>query len=248
MRAHVTESDLEDVALSWLEGLGYAVEHGPDIAPDGARPERASYSQVVLEERLRRALVGLNRSLPSDALDEAFRRLTRHAGATLEARNRTLHRMLVDGVPVEYRRPDGTITGAQAQVIDFEEPENNEWLAVNQLTVTNEDRTRRPDIVLFLNGLPLAIIELKNPADEKATIWSAFKQLQTYKSEILDLFTFNELLVISDGVEARLGTLTSGQEWFKPWRTYLGDSPTGGPRLELRTFMDGSSADIISSN
>jgi len=193
----------------------------------------------VLEERLHRSLVELNPDLPKEALEDAFRRLARLEGPTVEACNRAFHRMLIDGVTVEHKRPDGTIAGAQAQVIDFETPENNDWLAVNQFTVTEDQHNRRPDIVLFLNGLPLVVIELKNPADEQATIWTAFQQLQTYKAEIPSLFTFNELLVVSDGVEARMGSLTAGREWFKPWRTISGEDLADVLQPELQVLIEG---------
>lgn len=239
--ARLTESEVEEVALSWLESLGWRVAYGPDIAPDTLFAERADYSEVILAQRLRDALVRLNPDLPTEALEDAFRHLTHPEGATLEARNRAFHRMLVDGVTVDYRGADGRIVGAQARVVDFDQPENNDWLAVNQFTVAEtrgaleRTPTRRPDIVLFVNGLPLAIIELKNPADEEATIWTAYQQLQTYKAELPTLFSFNELLVISDGVEARLGTLTAGREWFKPWRTVTGTivEDEGVPQLEV---------------
>jgi len=234
-----SESTVEQAALAWLESLGYLIKHGPNLAPDGDDPERSSYDQVVLEERLHRSLVELNPDLPKEALEDAFRRLARLEGPTVEACNRAFHRMLIDGVTVEHKRPDGTIAGAQAQVIDFETPENNDWLAVNQFTVTEDQHNRRPDIVLFLNGLPLVVIELKNPADEQATIWTAFQQLQTYKAEIPSLFTFNELLVVSDGVEARMGSLTAGREWFKPWRTISGEDLADVLQPELQVLIEG---------
>ena len=131
--------------------------------------------------------------------------MTSPEGATLEARNRSFHRMLVDGVTVEYRTSDGAIRGEQALFIDFDTPDNNDWLAVNQFTVTENSSTRRPDIVLFLNGLPLGVIELKNPADEDATIWTAWQQLQTYRAELPSLFSMNEALMVSDGLNARIG-------------------------------------------
>ncbi|HHW14407.1 MAG TPA: type I restriction endonuclease subunit R, partial [Firmicutes bacterium] len=187
-----TESVVESAALAWLESLGWAVKHGPDIAPDAPEAERMDYGQVVLERRLRDALARLNPDLPAEALAEAFRRVTHPEGASLEARNRALHRMLVDGVTVEYRRPDGSLAGAQARVVDFDEPENNDWLAVNQFWVRENKHLRRPDVVLFVNGLPLVLIEFKNAAEEKATIWSAFGQLETYKAELPTLFAFNE--------------------------------------------------------
>jgi type I restriction enzyme R subunit len=231
----IAESTVESAALAWLESLGWGVKHGPEMAPDGLFAERADYREVVLTRRLRDGLARLNPDLPQEALEDAFRRLTHPEGATLEARNRAFHRMLVDGVTVEYRRPDGRIAGSQVHVVDFEDPENNDWLAVNQFTVTEGRSTGRPDIVLFVNGLSLGIIELKNPADEEATIWTALNQLQTYKAELPTLFAFNELLVISDGLEARLGTLTAGREWFKPWRTVGGRriEDEGAPQLEV---------------
>jgi type I restriction enzyme R subunit len=235
-----SESDLESMALAWLESLGWQIKNGAEIAPDSSTPERNDFSQVVLEGRLRDALARLNPSLPPVALEDAFRRLTHPEGADLLSRNRAFHKMLVEGVNVEYRAADGHIRGAQAQVIDFENPHNNDLLAVNQFAVLENRHSRRPDVVLFINGLPLALIELKNPTDEQATIWTAWQQLQTYCAELPTLFTFNELLVISDGLEARLGVLEAGREWFKPWRTITGEDfypPVGTPHnghLELR--------------
>ena len=218
----IAESTVEAAALEWLEGLGWAVAHGPEIGPDTPDTpdaERADYGAVVLERRLRDALARLNPDLPDSVLDDAFRKLLRPDGATLEARNRALHRLLVNGVTVEYRTADGAIRGAQAKIVDFDDPESNDWLAVNQFTVVENKRERRPDVVLFVNGLPLGVIELKNPADEDATIRTAWQQLQTYKAELPSLFAFNAAFVVSDGTEARIGTLTAGWEWFKPWRT-----------------------------
>ena len=162
----LTEGDVEQVALEWLSGLGWQVSHGTDIAPDGPNSERSDYGQVALE---RRALANLNPSLPADALDDAYRRLTRPEGATLEARNRAFHRMLIAGVTVEYRDTDGRVRGDQARAIDFGNPANNDWLAVNQFTVTENRNNRRQGILLFVNGLHLGVVELKNPADEDAT-------------------------------------------------------------------------------
>ena len=182
----LSESVVEDAALAWLENLGWRIAHGPDIAPDTPGAERADYGDVVLEGRLRDALTRLNPELPATALDDAFRKLIRPEGATLEARNRAFHRLLVDGVTVEHRSDNGRVRGKQALVIDFDDPANNDWLAVNQFTVTENKHERRPDVVLFVNGLPLGVIELKNPADEDATIWSAWQQLQTYKGRAAD--------------------------------------------------------------
>ncbi len=213
-----TESVVEDAVLAWLESLGYAALYGPDIAAGELGAERGdpNYRDVVLEGRLRQALVRLNPDLPHEALDDAFRKLVRVDGPSLVERNRAVHHMLVDGMALEYRRPDGSIAGAQAQVLDFDVPGNNDWLAVNQFTVAEGQHTRRPDVVLFVNGLPLAVLELKNPADEEADIWRAFQQLQTYQAQIPSLFAYNAALVASDGVQARIGVLGAGRSGSSP--------------------------------
>ena len=234
-----TESEVEDAALTWLETIGWRVAYGSDIAPETPGAERPTYGDVVLEGRLRDALARLNSNLPADALEDAFLKLTRPEGATLEARNRSLHLMLVNGVTVEYRDSGGTIRGAQAQVLDFEEMENNDRLAVNQFTVVANNQERRPDVVLFVNGLPLGTLELKNPADENATIWSAWRQFQTYKAEIPSLFAYNAVLMISDGVEARIGALTAGREWFKSWRTISGETLADPKMTQLEVMLEG---------
>ena len=236
----LTEADVEAIALEWLRNLGWAIAHGPDIAPDSPNAERNDYGQVVLERRLADALAALNRELPPPALEDAFRRLTRPEGSTLEARNRAFHRMLVNGVEIEYRDAEGRVRGDQVRVINFDEPARNDWLAVNQLTVSEDRNTRRPDVVLFVNGLPLGIVELKNPADEDATIWTAWQQLQTYRAELPALFSMNEALVVSDGNDARIGTLTAGREWFKPWRTVTGETLAGAHMTELQVMLEGA--------
>ena len=235
----LTESTVESAALSWLADTGWRTAHGPDIAPGTPDAERADYGGVILPQRLRGALARLNPDLPADALDDAFRKLTHLQGSTLEARNRAFHRMLVDGVTVEYRDAGGAVRGAQARVIDFDNPANNDWLVVNQFTVVENRHERRPDVVLFVNGLPLAVIELKNPADEEATIWTAWQQLQTYKAEIPSLFAFNAALVVSDGLDARIGTLTAGREWFKPWRTITGETLADPYLPQLQVMIEG---------
>ena len=235
----LTESDVEQASLDWLEGLGWQVAYGPDIAPDTPKSERSDYGAVVLERRLRDALAVLNPNLPVDALNDAYRRLTRPEGSTVEARNRAFHRMLVNGVEIEYRDAEGRLRGDQVRVVDFETPANNDWLAVNQFSVTENRNTRRPDVVLFVNGLPLGVIELKNPADEDATIRTAWNQLQTYKAELPTLFSMNEALVVSDGIEARVGTLTGGWEWFKPWRTVTGEALADSHLTELQVMLQG---------
>ena len=333
--SNFTESVVEEATLAWLESLGYAVLHGPDIAAGEPAAERndSNYRDTVLEGRLRQALVSLNPDLPAEALEDAYRKLTRSDAPSLLERNRAVHRMLVDGVNVEYRRKDlpaprpgwyfvyaircdddsiyigqtenleqrwrqhvagtasdhtrkhrpinlehyeeyesreqaverekwlktgfgrtwlkqeieagrarqagGSIAGAQARLIDFDKPDNNDWLAVNQFTVAEGQHTRRPDVVLFVNGLPLAVIELKNPADENATIWSAWQQFQTYQTQIPALFATNAALVVSDGMEARIGALGAGKEWFKPWRTITGREVASARLTELQVVLEG---------
>ncbi len=236
-----TESVVESAALAWLEALGYSVFHGPDIAvgEPGAERSDPNYRDVILERRLREALIQLNPDLPSDAIEDAFRKLTRTDASTLIERNRAIHRMLVDGVNIEFRRKDGSIAGAQARVLDYETPDKNDWLAVNQFTVSEGQDTRRPDVVLFVNGLPLAVIELKNPADEDATVWSAYQQLQTYQAQIPSFFATNVALIVSDGVQARIGTLGAGKEWFKPWRTIGGREDAPSKLTELQVVLEG---------
>ena len=238
-KSQISERIVEQATLAWLTGLGWQVVHGPSIAPETPYAERDDYSQVVLERRLNDALADLNSSLPASTHDDAFRKLTQPQGSTLEARNRAFHRMLVNGVDIEYRDSDGRVRGDQARIIDFDNPANNDWLAVNQFTVTEDQNERRPDVVLFVNGLPLGVIELKNPVDEDATIWTAWHQLQTYKAELSALFSMNEAMVISDGTETRVGTLTAGQEWFKPWRTVTGETLADPHMTELQVMLEG---------
>ena len=234
-----SESTIEEAALAYFECLGWATAHGPEIAPGERVAERDDYGAVVLEGRLRDALIRLNPGLPEETLDDAFRKLINPEGATLEARNRAFYRMLVDGVTVEYRTAEGDIRGAQAMALDFEEVERNPFVAVNQFTVIENKHNRRPDVVLFVNGLPLGVIELKNATDDDATIWSAFHQLQTYKAEIPSLFSFNEVLLVSDGIQARVGPLTAGREWFKPWRTITGETLADASMPELQVVIEG---------
>ena len=241
MTGKITESVVEGVALDWLRSLGYSVLYGPDMAAGESAAERSdpNYRDVILQGRLRHALERFNPSLPTEALDDAYRKLTRAEGLSLLERNRTVHRMLVNGVTVEYRRKDGSIAGAQARVIDFESSDNNDWLAVSQFTVSEGQHTRRPDVVLFLNGLPLTVIELKNPADENATVWSAWQQLQTYQAQIPTLFASNAALVVSDGTQARVGVIGAGKEWFKPWRSITGREDAPPTVAELQVVLEG---------
>ncbi len=238
----LNEAEVEEIALAYLESLGWNNAHGPDIAPFTSGAERDKYDQAALSGRLRDALARFNAALPIEALEDAARKLTRPEGATLETRNRAFHQMVVNGVNVEYRDDNGVIRGAQAKVIDFDSPQNNDWLAVNQFTMVEDNHNRRLDIVLFVNGLPLGAIELKNPSDADATIWAAWQQLQTYKAELPNLFSMNEVLVVSDGLEARIGTLTAGREWFKPWRTISGETEANPNVPQLKVMLEGAFA------
>ena len=231
------ESVVEQASLAWLESLGYMVLHGPEIAAGEPAAERddTGYHDVILERRLRQALERLNPKLPPEALQDAYKRLTVADEPSMVTCNHALHQRLVEGVTVEYTRPDGSIGGALVHVIDFDHPDNNDWVAVNQFTVVEGQNNRRPDVLIFLNGLPVVLMELKNPADENATIWRAFDQIQTYKAQIPSLLTYNELLIISDGLEARVGSLTATTERFMPWRTIEGEAlaPASLPQLQV---------------
>ena len=235
----ITEDDVEQVALEWLESIGWLSLYGPQISHDGLYAERDSYENVFLHQRLRDALERLNPDLPRDALLDASRKLTQPEGADLIRHNHNAHKLLVNGVNVEYADSQGDLRGAQVRFFDFDDPDQNDYLAVNQFRVEENKHARRPDIVLFINGVPVAVIELKNPADEKATVHSAFNQLQTYQAEIPSLFTTNALLVTSDGVEARVGALGAGAEWFKPWRTIKDGSLADSHLLELQVVIEG---------
>lgn len=234
-----TESVVEDAALEWFGGLGYQVVHGPTIAPGEPAAERTSYKEVILEGRLRVALARLNPEVAPEGLEEAFRKLTRISTPQLIDANAEWHSYLVNGVSVEFLRPDGSVGYAPVRVADFDDVAANDWLVVNQFTVTEGNHTRRPDLVVFVNGLPVAVVELKNAADEGASVWDAFHQLQTYKAELSSLFTFNELMIASDGLEARLGTLSSDRERFLPWRTVDGAGVAPATVSQLEVLLHG---------
>ncbi len=221
MTHDLNEEKVEEMALDDLRALGWQTAFGPDLAPDGERPERADYGEVVLWGRLRAALERINPDLPPAALEEALRQLRRHDSPSLIENNRRFHRLLTDGVDVTWMAAEGERHG-KVWLLDVRQAENNDWLAVNQFTVIENKKERRPDIVLFVNGLPLVVMEQKNPADVRATLRRAFNQLQTYKREIPSLFVSNALLVVSDGMQARFGTLTAGWDRFMPWRTIDG--------------------------
>jgi type I restriction enzyme R subunit len=235
----MTEDQLEQDSLSWLADVGYTHVCGYDIAPDGPEPERTDYRQPLLVERLRSAIARLNPAIPLVARDDALQQVMDLGVPALLSANRQFHLMLVNGVRVEYNRGGETV-GDFVRLIDFDSTANNEWLAVNQYTLKGPKHTRRPDIILFVNGLPLVLVELKNPADENADIWKAYDQIQTYKEQIPDVFQYNELLVISDGSEAKLGSLSSNAERFLAWRTIDGKTLDPlGQFNELETLIRG---------
>jgi type I restriction enzyme R subunit len=235
----MTEDQLEQETLGWLAELGYTHRHGPDIAHDGADPQRANYSQVVLATQLWEAIVRLNPTVPLAAREDALRQVQDLGIPALLSANRAFHKLLVNGVPVQYQL-NGETRGDFVRLVDWAQPQRNEFWAVNQFTIKGPHHTRRPDIVLFINGLPLVLIELKNPADKHADIWKAFDQIETYKAQIPDAFEYNALLVISDGSEARLGSLSANAERFMQWRTIDGVTldPLGA-FSELETLVRG---------
>ena len=246
--AFLSEAQLESALLAQLASLGYATASDESIGPDGAAPERAAYDEVVLSNRLQAAVARLNPTLPAEARTDAIRRLTQSELPNLLEENRRIHRLLTEGADVEYDGEDGVLTAGKLRLIDFERPAENDWLAVQQFTVVAGQTKRRPDVVVFVNGLPLAVIELKAPGGENATLESAFNQLQTYKQQIPALFRSNALLVTSDGLSARVGSLSADQERFMPWRTTDGAriEPKGAPEMatliagvfEPRRFLD----------
>jgi type I restriction enzyme R subunit len=236
---HINESHVEAAALDWLSALGYEVLSGLAIAPGEPAAERSDYKQVFLFDRLQTKLEDLNPNIPLEGLQEALRKLRLVNYPTLIENNRAFHRVLVEGVDVEFRNKAGEIVHDKVWLIDFANPEANEFPAVNQFTVEEGHFNRRPDVVVFINGIPLAVLELKNIADESATNRKAFDQFQTYKAQIPSLFHSNALLVISDGHQAKLGTITSDWERFMTWRTITGKELVAPGSLQLETLLKG---------
>ncbi|HHQ4760499.1 TPA: type I restriction endonuclease subunit R [Aeromonas veronii] len=235
----MTEDQLEQEVLGWLAEVGYRVVCGYDVAPDSDNPWRANFNQVLLLDQLRGAIARLNPSVPMVAREDALAQVVNLDTPAQLSANRAFHRLLVNGVPVQYQR-DGETVGDFVRLVDFENPAANEWLAINQFTIKGPKHTRRPDIILFINGLPLVVLELKNPADVHADIWKAFDQLQTYKEQIPDLFQYNEIMIASDGSEARMGSLSADAERFMQWRTVDGvNLDPYGEFGELETMVRG---------
>ncbi|MFO7966810.1 MAG: HsdR family type I site-specific deoxyribonuclease [Archaeoglobaceae archaeon] len=238
----IDEQTLEQATLQWLEELGYDKAFGPEISPGGETPERKHHSDVILVERLKNSLTRINPQAPVEAIEEAVQRILSISSPNIDEANREFHLLLRNGIQVELEK-DGERRGEIVRLFDFEDPSNNDWLAVNQFRVIEGEHNRIPDIVLFVNGIPLGIIELKNPLDKNATLVKAYNQLQTYKKEIPSIFYFNEVLVVTDGIEAKHGTVTSPWERFSPWRTIdTSDIPLHMNDLEvlLRGILDHS--------
>ncbi len=237
--AYLSEAAVEQVVLDHLAGLGYAIAEDAEIGPDGKAPEREAYSDVGLVKRLTEAIERLNPAIPSEARGDALRKVLATEKPSLVEENRRLHKLMVEGVDVEFYSEDGTIRGDKVRLINFDDLAANDWLATGQFTVIEGGVNRRPDIVVFVNGLALGVIELKAPGGENATLSGAHNQLQTYKSQIPSLFRTNAVLVTSDGVTARVGSLTADQERFMPWRTTDGKVIAAKGQPELNILIEG---------
>ena len=234
----ITENTIEEFAIELLERLGYQYIYAPDIAHDGEKPERASYEVVLLTERLQNAIRRINPKVPADSQEEAFKEIQRINSPELLTNNESFHRMLTEGINVSYQK-DGHDRGDLVWMIDFKNPENNDFIVANQFTVIENGNNKRPDVILFVNGIPLVVIELKNPADENATVKSAFRQLQTYKQIIPSLFTYNGFMIVSDGLEAKAGTLSSGFTRFMAWKSADGKEEASNLVSQLETLING---------
>lgn len=237
-KTKIAESDIESHAIELLEKQGYEYVYGPSIAPDSGTPERTSFEEVLLRDRLKNAVQRINPTIPADAREDAIKQIERLSSPDLIANNEAFHRLLTEGIKVTYRK-DGQTRGDLVWLIDFNEPGNNDFLVVNQLTIIENRVNKRPDVILYINGLPIVVIELKNPADENATIHSAFKQLQTYKETIPSLFPYNGFLIISDGLEAKAGTLSAGIDRFMAWKTSDGKVEASKLIGQLQTLIQG---------
>lgn len=209
----LTESAIETLAIERLQALGFDYIYAPDVAPDSVNPERESFAEVLLLSRLCKAVARINPTLPAAALDEAIKNIQRISSPELLANNEAFHRLLTEGVNVSYQK-DGNTRGDLVWLVDFANPDNNEFVVANQFTIIENNQNKRPDIILFVNGLPLVVIELKNAADENTTLNSAYRQLETYKQAIPSLFTYNGFVVVSDGLEAKAGSISAGLSRF----------------------------------
>ncbi|WP_404228482.1 type I restriction endonuclease subunit R [Acinetobacter venetianus] len=234
----MNETQLENLCLDWFSENGWEVVHGVDIAPDSSNPLRKDYKQILIEADLQTAFERLNPHLPVSCFEQVLQKLSKPESLDLITNNRAFHHMLLEGVPVSYKKEDDWVND-HAFLVDFNHVYQNRFVAINQFTIQGTKQPRRPDIICFINGIPFAVLELKSPTDENADIWDAFNQLQTYKEEISDLFVFNEALVVSDGVTARVGSLTANQERFLPWRTIKNEDDKPALAWELETVVRG---------
>lgn len=234
----ITENHIEEFAIELLEKQGYEYIYAPNIAADGETPERENYEQVLLLDRLHQAVRRINKFIPTEALDEAIRKVQRIASSELIADNEKFHRYLTEGVPVSYQK-DGDERGDLVWLVDFRTPDNNDFVVANQFTVIENNHNKRPDVLLFVNGIPLVVIELKNPADQNATVQAAFRQIETYKSQIPLLFTYNSIIVISDGLEAKTGSLSAGFSRFLAWKSADGKAEASHLISQLETLING---------
>ena len=234
----MNETQLENLCLDWFAENGWEVVHGVDIAPDSSNPLRKDYKQVLIEADLQTAFERLNPHLPVSCFEQVLQKLTKPESLDLITNNRAFHHMLLEGVPVSYKKEDDWVND-HAFLVDFNHVYQNRFVAINQFTIQGTKQPRRPDIICFINGIPFAVLELKSPTDENADIWDAFNQLQTYKEEVSDLFVFNEALVVSDGITARVGSLTASQERFLPWRTIKNEDDKPQLEWELETVIRG---------
>jgi len=241
----ITEDQLEQLCLTWFAEIGYSYVCGYDIAPDGASPERSDYRQIILPARLLSALQKINPHIPAATLEQVALQIAKPETPILIKNNKAFHQLLLEGVKVEFKSQEVDANGNAeskidyVQLIDFANARNNEFLVVNQYSLAGSKGNRRPDVLVFINGIPLAVLELKNPADQNADIWQAFQQIQTYKEEIPDLFIFNEAVVVSDGLIARVGSLTSNKERFLPWRTVANEHDKPLFEFHLETLVKG---------
>ena len=238
MAASLTESEIETLAIERLQSLGFNYIYGPDIAPDSATPERENFTDVILDKRLRKAIARINPALPAAALDEAIKTIQRISSPELLANNEAFHRLLTEGVNVSYQK-DGNTRGDLVWLVDFANPDNNEFVVANQFTIIENNQNKRPDIILFVNGLPLVVIELKNAVDENATIQSAYQQISTYKATIPRLFTYNGFVIVSDGLEAKTGSISAGLSRFMAWKSADGKAEASHLVSQLETLING---------
>ena len=234
----INENAIEQLAIECLEALGYTYIYAPTIAPDSGTPERASFEQVLLVERLQKAVRRINPDLPIATQNEAVKEVQRISSPDLLTNNIAFHRLLTEGVPVS-KRIDGDERGDRVWLIDFDDPKNNDFVVTNQFTIVENGNNKRPDVLLFVNGIPLVVIELKNAADENATVHSAFKQIETYKTIIPSLFTYNGFNIISDGLEAKAGSLSAGFSRYMAWKSADGQAEASHLVSQLETLIEG---------